>query len=466
MKYLYILLSLLFISPSCTKEALPDEENDSSTQIIEPDYRNFYGITWVGNNDDNLAYAKQMGYDYIFYHPGMADHANADSLKFYLETPQYNCYEREIDRRRRPPFTAKEKDCLSHLVALKDASQPFPENLARGWFSAPTFFSVEPDLQQQKVIDFLVDSILNLSAALERRERGFEFGGYAWDVPQLTGDFWDTIQSDGGNQVTLAYWTGHDGSDKHPDVTHEYKTYSDGHAAFYKTLWKKTRERFPDARFIVEPWEPYDDWLAHMENRPDANELIPDLIVQEKDGTDFATDKNVQKSRLTDDSKLGCTSPNLFSEDGNRKVAGTAASRGSTFGWFGRFGGTGDMPDYTSIRQVPARLKLVRMIPNWENMHRIPLEQRTWDGHTYSSPTSRISENVIYSVQPRTNKLFVVFPSAPASVEIPERYATASVYQTDDLFIETVTTTTSIQISGATMTLLDASHAGKGFILK
>jgi hypothetical protein len=98
MKYPYLLLSLLFIGPSCTKEAVAGEENGNGTQIIEPDYRNFYGIVWVGNNDDNLAYAKQMGYDYVFYHPGMADHANADSLKFYLETPQYDCYEREIDR--------------------------------------------------------------------------------------------------------------------------------------------------------------------------------------------------------------------------------------------------------------------------------------------------------------------------------------------------------------------------------
>ncbi|MDR1222228.1 MAG: hypothetical protein LBL07_05035, partial [Tannerella sp.] len=411
MKYPYLLLSLLFIGPSCTKEAVAGEEDGNGAQIIEPDYRNFYGIVWVGNNDDNLAYAKQMGYDYIFYHFGMADHANVDSLKFYLETPQYDCYEREIDRNH--PFKADEKEYLSRFVALKDASKPFPDNLARGWFSESTFFSVEPDLQQQKVIDFLVDSILNRAASLERRERGFEFGGYAWDVPQLTGDFWDTIQSSGGNQVTLAYWTGHDSGDRHPDVTHEYKTYSDGHAAFYKTLRKKTGERFPDARFIVEPWEPYEDWLAHIENRPDANELTVDLIVQEKDGIDFATDKNVLKSGLTDYSKLGCTSPNLYSEAGNREVAGTAASLGSAFGWFGRFGGTGDMPDYKSVRQVPARLKLVRMIPNWENLHRTPLEQRNWDGEVYSSPKSHISENVIYSIQPRTDKLFVVFLTAP-----------------------------------------------------
>ncbi|MDR1340612.1 MAG: hypothetical protein LBK58_11270 [Prevotellaceae bacterium] len=464
MKYRYILLSLLFICFSCTKEVVAEEDDDSQSVNIEPDYRNFYGITWVGNNDDNLAYAKQMGYDYIFYHWEMADHEFADSLKFYLETPQYDCYNREINRAN--SFTGEEKEYLSRFAALKDAFLPFPENLARGWFFEPSYFSVEPDLQQQRVIDFLVDSILNRAASLERKDKGFEFGGYAWDVPQLYGDFWDTIQVSGGNQVTLAHWTGHDSGDKHPDVMHEYQTYSEGHASFYRTLWKKTKERFPDARFIVEPWHPYDDWLRYIENQPDADELIPDLIVQEKDGIDFATDENILKSRLVDNSMLGCTSPNVFTEEGNRKIAGTAASIGSTFGWYGRFGGTGDMPEYTGIRQVPPRLKLIRVISIWENLHKTPLEKRNWDGETYSSPKAHISKDVIYAIQPRTNKLFVVFLNSSGTIEIPELYSSADIYQTNDLFIETNITATAIKINGNTMILLDPSQAGKGFIIK
>jgi hypothetical protein len=286
-----------------------------------------------------------------------------------------------------------------------------------------------------------------------------------WDVPQLPGDFWDTVQVYGGSQVTLAYWTGYDSGDRHPAVTHEYRTYSDGHAAFYKTLRKKTEERFPDARFIVDPWHPYNDCLKHIENRPDANELVPDLIVQEKGGVDFATDGNVLKSGLVDFSKLGSASPRVFTEADNRKVAGVAASKGCVFGWDAFFTEAEDLPAYTGVREVPARLKLVRMIPNWENMHRTPLDRRRWDGEVYSSPQSYISNEVIYSVQPRTDRLFVVFLTAPASVEIPDAYASASVYQTDDLFVETGVTT-AVRISGNTMTLLDASQAGKGFILK
>ena len=458
-----LLLCLLATCLSCDK----NDDPDSASPTIAPDYRNFYGIAWVGNNDDNLAYAKQMGYDYVFYCSGMASHPNSDSLKFYLGSPEYRCYQRHIDRSK--TFTKEEKEELSRFAVLKDASLPFPENLARGWFFTSERFGCEPDYQQQKVIDFLVDSILNKVASLERKEKGFEFGGFGWDVFQLSGDFWDTIQTQKGKHITLEYWTGKNSGDKHPGVTHEYETYSDGRAAFYKTLRKKTLEKYPHARFIVEPFHPYHNYMKDVENRKDVKELIPDIIVQERGGIDFATDKNIEnciQNRLIDYTMLGCTSPSIFKEEDNRKVAGTAASKGSIFGWFGRFGGTGDMPKYNSIREVPARLQLVRAIPNWENLHRIPLTERAWDGEAYASSKAYISKDVIYAVQPRTNKLFIVFLTANASVEIPDSHISANIYRTDELFREAGETSSDLRISGNKITLTNASGIGKGYILK
>ncbi|MDL2304185.1 hypothetical protein LJC72_02450, partial [Bacteroides sp. OttesenSCG-928-D19] len=257
--------------------------------------------------------------------------------------------------------------------------------------------------------------------------------------------------------------------DKHPDVTHDYKTYCDGHAAFYKTLWQKTRRKYPDARFIVEPWHPYSQYIKDIEKRTDTKELLPDIIVQEKGGIDFVTDKNMEnciQNGLIDYTMLGCTSPNIFKEESNRIVAGTAASKGCIFGWFGRFGGTGDMPAYKSIREVPARLQLVRVISNWENLHQTPLAERIWDGETYTSPKATISKDVIYAVQPRTNRLFVVFLTANASVEIPASHLSARIYRTDELFKETDETSSDIQINGNKISLTNASCVGKGYILK
>lgn len=465
---LFIFLFMLFLPfLSCTSDS-EIQGGGEPYDINAPDYRNFYGIVWTGSAEENLAYAKQMEYDYVFYRAGMRTNANANNLKFYIESPEYLCYLNRIDRKK--TYTQEEIDSLSHFIALKDASAPFPDNLATGWFFSDDTYTILPDLQQQRVIDILVTKILNMAARYENKENAFNFGGFAWDVPQLTGDFWDRVQTEDGKttgrQITLKHWTGSDSGDKHPDVTHEYATYSDARAAFYKTLWKKTREKYPDARFIVEPWTPYDSYYKQIKDRADVAELIPDIMVQERPNTEFATDERITNSGWFTHSQLGCTTPNIFTEEKNRKIAGLAASKGSIFGWFGRFGGTGDMPAFKTIKDVPARLQLVRAIPNWENLHRTPIEERVWDGEVYSSPKAYISADVIYAVQPRTDRLFVVFLTPEASVTIPESHTTAKVYPTDQMFCESDSPVSDIRIDGNSISLASPQGVGVGYILK
>lgn len=61
------------------------------------DYRNFFGISWRGNAQDNVDYARQMGYTSLFYMPGMEKCKNVEGLKFYLESPEYATYQRSVD---------------------------------------------------------------------------------------------------------------------------------------------------------------------------------------------------------------------------------------------------------------------------------------------------------------------------------------------------------------------------------
>ncbi|MHC5720042.1 MAG: hypothetical protein ACYTX0_50420, partial [Nostoc sp.] len=49
-------------------------------------YQNFYGICWRGNAHENLAYAKQMKYGYVFYQKGMELDSLSNGLYFFLET--------------------------------------------------------------------------------------------------------------------------------------------------------------------------------------------------------------------------------------------------------------------------------------------------------------------------------------------------------------------------------------------
>ena len=51
---------------ACSVAAIAD-----SPKYELDDYRNFFGISWRGNAQDNVDYARQMGYTSLFYMPGM-----------------------------------------------------------------------------------------------------------------------------------------------------------------------------------------------------------------------------------------------------------------------------------------------------------------------------------------------------------------------------------------------------------
>lgn len=433
------------------------------------DYRDFYGIAWRGDVESNLRFAKQMGYDFVLYQRGMETNPLAADLGFYLDGPEYQVY--PVPRNFDPTktYTARERKLYEKYFVKKD-NQPFPTNLATGWFFTPKVFSVEPDYQDQEVIDYFIDHIVHRVKTLERKDRRFLFAGYAWDVPNLTGDFWDKQQAHGGKggggrQVTVAHWTGTDSAYKPSGTTFRYATVSDGHAAFYRQLFTQTRAQFPAARFIIEPYRIWENWLALVKDRPDAKEIMPDLILQESGGKEFATDARIFGSGLIKGHEaVGCSTPNCFTEKENRELAAQAAVHGSCFGWFGRFGGTGNMPNFKNVGDVPARLQLVRRVAAWDNRNGFPLAKRSWDGKTYSSPGSYISESVIWSTHPKTGKLFVVWLRPDGVVKIPAGLNFKTIQRTDNLFIEAASGLGDVEVKGNELRLKDSAGIEKGYI--
>ena len=158
---------------ACSVAAIAD-----SPKYELDDYRNFFGISWRGNAQDNVDYARQMGYTSLFYMPGMEKCKNVEGLKFYLESPEYATYQRSVDiSKKYSPEKIRE---LETFAALKDASKPFPENIATGWFNPPNGITIIPDFQQQKVIDSTVDKIIERIKKIEKARPGFKFAGAAW----------------------------------------------------------------------------------------------------------------------------------------------------------------------------------------------------------------------------------------------------------------------------------------------
>lgn len=431
--------------------------------IHSPEYRNFYGICWDRNAHQNLIYARQMGYDYVFYQRGMENDSLSNDLHFYLESPEFMVYPRYVYINKE--YTEKEISYFLNNSALKDTTSKFPYNIATGWF-VPNGFSTQLDFQQKRVVVQTVDSILKRVEMLESKNPRFHFGGFAWDVPDLQGDFWNgEVNVKKGLPVGLSYFTGGDFSIRYGNTVHDYVTHSDGTAEFYKLLFNKAREKYPNMKTIMEPYSPYDHWINKIRKRPDAKEIMPDIISQENKGTHFVDDERIVTSGLIDKEHLCSTPPALFTDSINRVHAAKAAINKAWFNWYGRFGGTGEMPSYKSIVDVPARLKLIRVLANWENVNNTPVAERKWDGTVYQSPTAYVSPDVISFIQPKTGKLFFVLLKQDGVITLPKGKQLKAIYSTDELFCETKNAKTDFAITKNSIKPKNADTLQKCYIV-
>ncbi len=467
-------------------------------------WKNFYGIAWVGSADEAIKYSKQMGYDYVALKSGQinktkyANNADKAGLKFYIMNPKELQDLNPVVGRQlitianAGTYTTAVKDYYNNYFAWK-SMDAFPENLAPSWYySGGTQFRPAWDLQQQAVIDYLVPQIVATIKGYEDKSVGFTFGGCLYDIPTLSGEFvtWNAGSST-CNYVRLTNWTGADSSLIHDSITHEYSTYTEANAAFYKQLNTALKQEWPDAKWIIEPYFLYSsywdmhDWVNQIKDRADKDELTPDLIVQESAGTQFVDDNNIYNSGVNVTSgAVGSTQAFKVEEDNNRLYAAKAGVNGSWYNWFGILGNRGTMPNFTSITDVYPRLKLIRCIPNWDNLNGIATASRSWNNSTtdpiynsYDSDNNQqsyIDGNVMYSRHPKTGKLFAVFLTTNGVVNLKAGETVVSMQRTDGYFVESGDASANFDITGAEIRLkssvsIDVSSAngqvkGNGYI--
>ena len=392
------------------------------------DYRNYFGAGWQADSGEVISFAKRMGFSHVMAMGGMPKNRDSDGMYFYIETPEYGTYRRYVDPSKK--YTPEQIWEWETTCALKDASKPFPENLATGWFSTPTIFSVQLDFQQQKVIDRTIDKIIENVKRYQKQNPKFKFAGFSWDVPQPYGDFWDAEQATRkGRQITLSFWTGKDSGSKHPDVTHDYATYSEGYFEFFRQLRERVaKELNPNVKFIVEPYNVYNDWMRYMDSDlmkskgADVKKYMPDFVLEENGTTGFVDDERAFKNGLLDKSRTGSSTPNVWDDPQSRKIAAAAAVNGAWSTWFGRIGGTGNCPRYMYIRDVPARLKIAKLLPVWENLNGTPLSERKYENGVYSSPSAGMSESAIWAKHPETGEVYFTFITMDGSIPIPQGF--------------------------------------------
>src|SRR5574337_1225790 len=445
------LVCLLFIQVLLVTEKLHADES----------WKNWYGIVWRGSSNDDIKYAKQMGYDYITINlngglniSAYKNNPDVAGLKFYFSYPHlyvFQGHSTTLDTTMN--YTQPDIDWYNSRMVWK-SYDPFPNNLASNWWDSGTTFRPMWDFQQQAVIDEVVENEIALFKSIEDQNLQFTFAGYIIDVVRLSGAFWRWENN--SNQMTdLSYWTGSDSGLIHGTIMQEYATYTDGMAAYYKKLNTRMRQEFPGAKWILEPWKIYspvvdtDEWVHEVSARADRDELTPDMLTQEGPGTEFVdkTENFNSGMNITRD-EVGSSQRRSALEYDNRLFAATAGINGSWYNWYASFSDMGIIPNFQRITDVYPRLKLIRCIPNWDNLNNVPLNYRSWDGSVYQSTKSYISGDVIYSRHPKTGKLFAVFNTTNGVIKLNTGETVTLVQRTDDFFIETMDASADFDITG------------------
>jgi hypothetical protein len=144
--------------------------------------------------------------------------------------------------------------------------------------------------------------------------------------------------------------------------------------------------------------------------------------------------------------QVGSSTPDNHDLASNKLIAGKAAVNGAWVNWYGRFSGSGDEVLMNNIYEVPNWLQLIRVVANWDNLIGVPLANRKWDGSFYSSTNSWIDDNIIYSRQPKTQKLFVVFLNNSGEITLNPGEKIVSIKRVDTNFCETVDGTDDIKV--------------------
>lgn len=147
------------------------------------------------------------------------------------------------------------------------------------------------------------------------------------------------------------------------------------------------------------------------------------------------------------------------------QAAGIAAKQGSWFGWYGET--SVDKTDTTGAFIHTNAMQLLRSIPDWENLASVPLSSRQYDKATnvYSSPNSKISNQVIQGVNPANNEMYVVYTNQSGQVDLQGKTLQSASY-VDDFFKKTgVNALSCLTVSNGKLILKCANKLEKGIRL-
>ncbi len=431
-------------SSSQNYEAVPSKEINYKLD----DYRNYLGL-WCGGAKENLTFAKNMAIKNVIYLRGMEKFPESKGLRFFISDPEYITYKRFVDFKKIKSYSKAQIDDWREYCAMKDASLPFPDCMATGWFNRFNHREMKPDhpeygyctliphFQTNKNINRAVSRIMARVNELVKKCPNMKFGGFVWDVPQLDGDLWGQPKgSKRYKQCGMSLWRGVDCVSVPEGVKLDYPTFCEGRAQFYRALRKAAEKVNPDVKLIMDPARMYVQYVEPYQRIgvKVGDPALADYVQMEHGGDEYLLDKKAWASGYlqTENVATACDIY-AYSFDIEIRAIGSSASVGAWSVWFGN-----PMQTNPSLVNVPPRLKLSRSLATWENLNNTPIEKRKWNkaNLVYDSPTAHISKDALWGINPETKKMFFCFLNPNAKIKLPEGCKIEVIRPLDALFSE------------------------------
>lgn len=370
-------------------------------------WENIYGISWTDTIANQLRYAQSMGYDGVaIYTTGTTtdfkNDSNAAGLKYYLSDPYIipevlgdNLW---IDTSIAGTWSASKKDfyrdnmvwgTTTGAAATETTNLSFLASSYFNWSPSKVLYRCQLNWQDQSVIDYVTTRTIAIAHSYETTAdqlgHPFTFGGVMFDQVKLAGEFykWPAGSASASRDV-INYWTGTGTgipgtTSAGVSLTNEYATIIEGSAAWYKALRTELSAEFGTSsiKWIINPSDIYnaanpgtqDEWIYQIKDRADVVALTPDLIIQEGADTGFTDNvNNFNTAAPLIRAMVGSAHHTNLSESIERQIAIACGTSTAWFDWYGNFTASGSPIQYEAITDVPARLLLLRCVPNWDNV--------------------------------------------------------------------------------------------------
>ncbi|MBE6413396.1 MAG: hypothetical protein E7035_02445 [Verrucomicrobiaceae bacterium] len=395
-----------------------------STSVLSAQTNNFTPYIGGQTVGEKMQIARNIPYKHVIWEPRTTwalSKSTEEVFYYYIKDPDSLVSHPSFITETGEPTHPNYKTNWKKVCVLVDEKAEFPNNFAQGKVIENQ--TVLPwNYQRQEVINEVVNRIkntVNNINKIRQNKSRIVFAGFIFTDPRLSGEFYKKTADGKYVKASLSNDTA-----QPYGAPFDYKTYTEGRLMFLKTLRKEMQKINKDAKIIFEVDNLYKDFVKQTEAIDGFKEKyadsIPDFFVVRKGAKSLTNEKNFASGIISKNQVISNSFANIIDLKREVKEITHLAQNGINT----TFDITAENSPNKRFGNIPARLRISRLIPTLENMHKTPLDARQYDeqSNMYFSPVASLSEGGVGVLIPRTNNFYIAFTAKNGKIKLPDGY--------------------------------------------